>query len=80
MVRHIALKQASIGLRAMLVQLKGEMACHGAPQRRARPLADRQAERLEPLAFIYHVHLLEFGLGLREIENALDDGDDPNSP
>lgn len=46
MVRHIALKQASIGLRAMLVQLKGEMACHGAPQRRVNPLAVRQAERL----------------------------------
>lgn len=80
MVRHIALKQASIGLRAMLVQLKGEMACHGAPQRRVNPLADRQAERLKPFSFVDDVHLLEFGLGLREIENALDDGDDPNSP
>lgn len=80
MVRHIALKQASIGLRAMLVQLKGEMACHGAPQRRVNPLAVRQAEQLEPFSFVDDVHLLEFGLGLREIEDALDDSDDPNSP
>ena len=80
MVRHIALKQASIGLQAMLVQLKGEMACHETPQRRVNPLAGRQAEQLKPFALVDDVHLLEFGLGLREIEDALDDGDDPNSP
>ena len=80
MVRHIALKQASIGLWAMPVQLKGETACRRAPQRRVNPLAVRQAEQLEPFAFVDDVHLLELGLGLRQIEDALDDGDDPNGP
>lgn len=58
----------------------GEMACRGAPQRRVSPLAGRQAEQLEPFSFVDDVHLLEFSLGLREIEDALDDSDDPNSP
>ena len=80
MVRRIALKQAGIGLWAMPVQLKGETACHGGPQRRVNPLAVRQAKQLEPFSLVDDVHLLEFSLGLREIEDALDDGDDPNSP
>lgn len=79
-MRRIALKQAGIGLRAMPAQLKGETACRRAPQRRVNPPAGRQAEPLEPFSFIYHVHLLELGLGLREVEDALDDGDDPNGP
>lgn len=79
-MRRIALKQAGIGLWAMPVQLKGETTCHRAPQRRVSPLAGRQAEQLEPFSFVDDVHLLEFSLGLREIEDALDDGDDPNSP
>ena len=79
-MRRIALKQAGIGLWAMPAQLKGETTCRRAPQRRARPLADRQAEQLEPFSFVDDVHLLELGLGLREIEDALDDGDDPNGP
>ena len=79
MVRRIALKQAGIGL-SMPAQLKGETACRRVPQRRVSPLADRQAEQLEPFSFVDDVHLLEFGLGLREVEDALDDGDDPNGP
>ena len=79
-MRRVALKQAVIGLLAMPSQLKGEPACRRAPQRRVNPLAVRQAEQLKPLALVYHVHLLEFGLGLREVEDALDDGDDPNGP
>ena len=80
MVRRIALKQAGIGLWAMPVQLKGETACHGGPQRRVNPPAGRQAEQLEPLALVDDVHLLKLGLGLREVEDTLDDGDDPDGP
>lgn len=36
--------------------------------------------KLEPLALVQHVDLLEFSLGLREVQDALDDGDDPDHP
>ena len=44
-----------------------------------RPPGNREAVvTLEPLALVYHVHLLELGLGLRQVEYALDDADNPH--